>query len=420
MNRVSKFFNFPTSHKFWSVGVGHFTNDLLMQAGGAVLLTFLSTSILPMSNTEIGFAITAKQLTGAVAQPLFGLRADKTGGRRLGAVGLALTVSSFLVAIFIAVTTRNYYLMLIPYVLQGIGSGAIHPVGALHAAEDHADHAASNTAYFFLMGQLGLGIGPVLIGMLLDFGSHGGLLPLANWIVDNINFTPIFLVGLAGIPSVFFMYSGIPSDRKQKHKDKDSTNVKVSSRLTTWMPFIILGIMVILRSMPNLGSVNFIPKLFESKGWSATDYGFITSVYWVSSGIAGVVFGNLADRYDRRYVVLWSMILSAPPLFFLPMVDGVLAVILALLAGGFSGGSHSIIVILAQELLPDSKAFASGAILGFIFGAGALASLAIGIISDSIGLSITFQIMAVVAVVAGLMGLLLPKSKPRIIIEHAD
>jgi FSR family fosmidomycin resistance protein-like MFS transporter len=417
MNRLVKFFNLPTSHKFWSVSIGHFANDTLMQVGGPVLLTFLSTTIMPMSLTQIGFAISAKQLVGALSQPFFGLRADKTGGRFLGSLGLALTIASFIVSVVVALTTGSYYLMLIPFILQGIGSGALHPVGALHAVETDEEHAASSTAYFFLMGQLGLGIGPALIGLLLDFGSHGGLLPFGNWIIDNINFAPIFWVALAAVPSVFFMYSGIPAERKLKHDDKP--RVKMISSVATWMPFVILGTMVIIRSLPNLGSVSFIPSLFEQKDWNPTDYGFITSVYWFSSGFAGVFFGNLADRYDRRYVVMWSTVLSAPPLFFLPFVDGLPAIALALLAGGFSGGSHSIIVIMAQELIPHNKAFASGAILGFIFGAGALGNLIIGIISDSFGLPITFQLMAIAAVISGLMGLMLPKSKPRIIKELA-
>lgn len=118
MNRLIKFFNFPTGHKFWSVSLMHFANDTLMQFGGPVLLTFLNTTIMPMSLTQIGFAISTKQLVGALIQPIFGIRADKTGGRLLGTFGISLTIFSFIIAVWVALTTRNYYLMLIPYILQ--------------------------------------------------------------------------------------------------------------------------------------------------------------------------------------------------------------------------------------------------------------------------------------------------------------
>ncbi|MEO1290422.1 MAG: MFS transporter [Chloroflexota bacterium] len=396
----------PQKRQFWSVGVGHFTNDIFMSAG-IVVLTFLSATILPMSNTQIGFAISMQQLSGAFTQPFFGLRADRTGGRWIGAGGLAWVVGSFLLAILFAVLTRNYWLMLIPFILQGLGSGALHPVGALHASNADSERSATNTAYFFMMGQMGLALGPTLVGYLLD-QANANVLTNGDFIGSTINVIPIFILGVFAIPSVLFMFGGIPRFRKKKTDESDSLWSQLP-QITSWTPFLIIGMLVILRGLAQPGSVNFIPVLFQQKGWSAAEYGAITSSYWIASAIAGVLFGNLADKYDRRYVVLASLALSAPAFFFLPVLDGVFAFALAILAGGLSGGSHSIIVVLAQELIPDAKGFASGAILGFIFGTGALGSLVIGIISDAIGLATTFQLVAVAVFIAGLIALFLPK-----------
>ena len=84
-------------------------------------------------------------------------------------------VFNFILALALAIITQNYWLMLIPFVLQGVGSGAVHPVGALHAVESDDKHAASSTAYFFLMGQVGLALGPVIIGLMLDGANIGSL-----------------------------------------------------------------------------------------------------------------------------------------------------------------------------------------------------------------------------------------------------
>lgn len=409
----------PRQRKFWSVAVGHLTNDIFM-ASGIVVLTFLSATILPMSNTQIGFAVGMQQLSGAFVQPFFGLRADKTGGRWIGTGGVAWTAFSFAMAILMAIVTQNYWLMLIPFVLQGLGSGAFHPVGALHAAELESDRAATNTAYFFVMGQLGLALGPMLVGLLLDGANAGSLIPFGDWLgfpagdSFNANLLPLFGMAALAIPAVIFMFGGVPATRIKPQDESSPENEakkKVNTkRVQSWTPFIVLGLMVLLRGLAQPGSVNFIPVLFQQKGWTASQYGAITSSYWVASAISGVVFGNFADRFDRRYVVMFSLILSAPAFFFLPLVDGTIAFIMAILAGGLSGGSHSIIVVLAQELIPDSKGFASGAILGFIFGTGALGSLAIGVVSDSIGLASTFQLVSVAVFISGLIALFLPKS----------
>lgn len=407
----------PRKRKFWSVAVGHMTNDVFM-AAGTVLLTFISATILPMSNTQIGIALSTKNLVGAVTQPFFGLRADKTGGRWIGAGGLAFVVITFMMALGLAILTKNYWLMLIPFVLQGVGSGAVHPVGALQAVESDENRAASSTAYFFLMGQVGLALGPTIIGLMLDGANFGSLIPFRDWIgfpasnSFNANFSPIFLLGFLAIPAIIFMFRGIPKTRIQPEPrvSIDEANPKQkSARVQSWTPFIVIGFMVLLRGLAQPGSVDFIPLLFQQKGWSPAEYGAITSSFWIASAIAGVFFGDLADRYDRRLVLLASLSLSAPAYFFLPIFDGGAAFALAIIAGGLSGGSHSIIVVLAQELIPDSKGFASGAILGFIFGTGALGALAIGIVSDAIGLATTFQFVAVAVFLAGFMGLLLPK-----------
>ena len=400
-------FYYPKTRKFWSVGVGHMTNDIFMSAG-IVVLTFLSATVLPMSNTQIGLAVSGKQLAGAFTQPFFGLRADKTGGRWIGAGGLAWVVVTFALAVILAVTTQNYIAMLIPFVLQGLGSGALHPVGALHAAEADDDHVATNTAFFFLMGQMGLGLGPWIVGMLLDVANRGA---------GTANVMPLLLMVFAAIPSILFMFGGIPATRGAKAKnDKAKNDDPERASGISWSalaPFGIIALLVILRSLAQPGSVNFIPKLFQEKGWSPTEYGAIISFFWVASAISGVVLGNLADRFDRRKIIMVSMVGSAPMFFFLPLVDGYLAFVLAILAGGLSGGAHSIIVVLAQEFAPNAKGFASGSILGFIFGMGALGSFLIGAVSDVIGLGVTFQFVAVAAVAAGLMGLLLPKPDVR-------
>ena len=397
----------PRVRKFWSAGVGHLTNDIFMSAG-IVLLTFLSSTILPMSNTQIGLAISLKQLAGAISQPFFGMRADRRGGRWIGAGGLAWVVVTFMLALVTAIVTQNYVLMLIPFVLQGLGSGALHPVGALHAAEADEDRSATNTAYFFLMGQTGLALGPAIVGYLLDAANPT---PIDGSIITNPNFFPIFMLGLFAIPSIIFMFTGIPALREKAKTDKKKKRGDEVEKtgFAVIAPFLIIAAIVIFRSLASPGSVNFIPVLFDQKGWSPTSYGAITSVFWIASGLSGVFFGNLADKFDRRYIIMASMVLSAPAYFFLPLADGFIAVILAIVAGGFGGGAHSIIVVLAQELAPDSKGFATGAILGFIFGMGALGSLAIGAISDMIGLGLTFQIVAFSAAVSGLLGLLLPK-----------
>jgi FSR family fosmidomycin resistance protein-like MFS transporter len=271
-------------------------------------------------------------------------------------------------------------------------------------------------AYFFMMGQLGLALGPALAGLLLDraasynntFTSTLGPL-FAGRLAEQGSVAPVLLVGIFGVPAIILMLISLPN--RQKHQISKAAITPESMDKRTVFPvmaFVILIAMVTIRSLAQPGVVSFIPVLFQEKGWSPAEYGLIASSFWVGSGLAGVFFGNLADYFDRRRVIAVSMVASAPAFFFLPVVDGGLAFALAIAAGALSGASHSIIVVMAQGLLPGSKALASGLILGLIFGMGALGNFLIGWISEQIGLGTAFQLVAAAVVVASVLALALP------------
>ena len=404
---------------FWSVGIGHLTNDIFGSMA-PVLLAFLAAGILPMSNSQIGLAISVAQLSGALTQPFFGIRADRTGGRWIGSLGLAFHVGMFTLAVALAALTRQYWLMFFPFVIAPIGSGALHPVGALHAAEANPKRAATNMALFFMMGQIGLALGPAIAGILLDAANPNALgefmrtFGVPHFGVQG-NVTPIILLALVSIPGVLLMATSIPA-RHRQHIETDKRKIDEANVSREHFPvkaFIVLGLMVLLRGLGQPGSVVFIPVLFEQKGWDPSAYGAIVSSFWIASAISGLVFGRLADHFDHRKVMMFSMLASAPAFFLLPIFDGAFAFVLAMAAGGLSGGAHSIIVVLAQGLIPMRKGFASGAILGFIFGTGAIGSLIIGAISDRIGLPTTFQAVAFLIAAAGMMSLFLPRHAGR-------
>ena len=402
--------NFPRQRLFWAVSVGHLTNDIFMSLG-PVLLAFLSAHLLPMTNVEIGAAVSAQQLVGAFSQPFFGWLVDRGGTRWegwFGAGGVTWTVGFMLLSVVLA-GTGQLWLMIVPFALAAVGSGAFHPVGTKLAAESVPQRAASQLSYFFLMGQGGLALGPALAGMLLDGANPAGS--------GGSTLSPLFIMGLAALPALGFVGSTLARPRLNA-----SSAAPISAAEATQSPparaaipvkaLTLLAVMVALRSLAQPGSVTFIPRLFQLKGWDATEYGLITSSFWIASGIAGLLFGQLADRFDRRWVIASSLMLSVPALFFLPVTDGKpLAFALAIAAGGLTGGSHSVIVALAQSLIPGRKGFVSGATLGFLFGAGALGGLLIGGLSDQIGLEPAFQIIAVTTALAAVLALALPANE---------
>ncbi|MEZ4668753.1 MAG: MFS transporter [Anaerolineae bacterium] len=406
----------PTNRLFWAVSFGHMTNDMIMSMR-TVVLTFMSAYVLPMTGQQIGIAVSAIELSGALSQPFFGQRADRTGGRWLGAGGILWTATLMMTGLVVATVTGNYLLMLVPMALAGLGSAAFHPVGSMHATDVDPMRAGRNAALFFMCGQLGLAISPALTGLLLNnahsnlheyFGSAlGGAAPI--WI-ERGTVLPVFILGLFVIPPAIWMATTLP--RLKGHKVAQATAVTTSentgkSTTPSRRVFLVLGMAIAFRSLAHLSTVNFLPYIFQQKGWLPAEYGFITGIFWVASAIAGIWFGHLGDRYDIRRVVLLSLLVAVPPIFLLPDLNGIFAILAALLIGA-SSGAHSIIVVLAQNLLPGRKGFASGAVLGFIFGSGAVGNLIVGSLIDRFDPATTYHIIALVTLLTCGLWLLLP------------
>jgi FSR family fosmidomycin resistance protein-like MFS transporter len=407
----------PRSRLFWSVSISHLVIDTF-NASVPVILTFLSGTILRLSNTEIGLAVSLYQFLSALSQPFAGWLADRTGGRWLGAGGVAWTVSLQTLALVLAMTTGQYILFVIPLVLAALGSGAFHPVGTMHAA-GRARRASGDMAIFFMMGQMGGAIGPALTGALLDgAATHYGVFTaslgesLSGRLVENASVLPMLALALAAIPSILFMSMTVPD--AQTHRAGRATEAKGTAR-AAWAiaPLLLLAGVVMLRGMVNPGLAAFLPRLFQSYGWSPAEYGLISSLYWLSGGLAGLVAGQLADRFGARIVIAITLIATAPMVAALGLTNSAAAFALAVLVGGLSGSSHSLIVAQTHRYMPGGKGLASGAGLGFIFGMGALGTLVIGALSDALGgIPQAFQVVAVVTGITGLLALLLPNDRP--------
>jgi len=379
---------------YLAVTLGHFFLDIF-NSSGPVLVTFLSV---PMALTaaQIGLAIGAYQLFSALTQPLFGWLADKIGSRWLGPGSVAWTIGFLILSLVVAQQTNNFVLFMIPFVIASLGSSAFHPLGTKHAAEEAALRAATGTAVFFLFGQTGLATGPVLSGIILGTVGLAGIYALALIVAPIVIFMAF---------SMRYTYPVAPS---QTH---DSAVTKTIQKATQWSVIGLLALLLGLRSWTTIGTVSLLPKMFQDMGWGPTAYGAITGSYWMASAILGVLAGNWADRWGRRQVTFVTLIAGSISLYFLPLNAGWLAFPLAILTGGFLGASHSILVVIAQSLLPGGRAFTSGVTLGYIFGAGAIGAWGIGVLADTWGLNQVVQAGAILPVIAAFLALALPATR---------
>ncbi len=397
-----------------AVSVGHFAIDLL-NSSVAMVLTALAVPF-ALKNSQIGFGVMTYGIFASLSQPFFGWLADRFSGRWLGAAGLLWT------ALFFGLSTRapNYPTVLVLMGLAALGSGAFHPQGAMNAS--HAGHvrASSATAFFFLLGQVGLALGPAISGVIIQRFGLGGVSFMAVATLPAVVYMALQLrqpaltheaSALEKSPtktdSMARSSVGSTVDNPRNPRTVSLQGLRGNERLLIFGAFAVL---VAARSTVQQGYYGLLPKFFADQGHTPGQYGFMVAVFSIALAIGTLIGGVLGDRYRHRRILVWAMLLCTPFSFLMLNVSGPGYYILASAAGLLVGIPHSIQVVMAQKLLPKRQGLASGAVLGFMFASGAAGTGLAGWIADWTGMSLMLHATALLPLLAGLSALILKET----------
>ncbi len=385
-----------TDTLFSAVALGHFSVDVI-NGLRAVLLTFLSAP-LGLSNTALGFFSTIYVVAGALFQPVFGFFADRLGVRRLVAAGILWMSIFFALALLTPGSLALGWL-----VLASLGSAAFHPAGAMQAILRGRSHLAgretTSTAYFFVFGQSGHFIGPLIAGPMLDRFGLTGLL----WMAGGL-----FLVGLLSWRHL--AGAEVPKQVKQSEVLERSQAIPKPTEKRFGWPLLAFAIVAAFQAWSQQNMITFVPKYLSDLGQSAAVYGLIAALFMGGSAFGSGLGGNLADRFGKRRVAAISLAVASIPLYLVGALGwSPLLFVIVPLAGMFTGAVHSILVVLAQRMIPGGMAMASGLILGFMFSSGAIGTALCGYLADQAGFPLVFKLTSLIALTASVLALTLQK-----------
>ena len=258
--------------------------------------------------------------------------------------------------------------------------------------------AASGTSLFFLFGQLGLAAGPLLAGILLEqVGLSLTLLALG---------VPGLLVGAWTWRIVVPRHTHTTTATRQKAAASSALRL-------AWPVMAAFVLLLVFRMWPQAATQTFLPKLMGDAGIPPDRYGFTLSFLMAGAAVGGVLGGYLADRWSAKWTMVFSLALSALPLWAylqLPLTHPLVPLLVGI-AGVLLGASHSILVLMAQSMLPNRMALASGLVLGFMFSAGSAGGYLTGRLADAVGLHTAMEWLAVVALAGALCALFIPRRR---------
>lgn len=370
---------------------GHFNIDLY--AALLVPLYPLITNKLGINLAFISSIIALGHLVSSMIQPLFGYIADKMKHRVFMVWGLVMS------SIFIplAIKTNTVALFLTCLMLGMLGNAFFHPQVSTLVKDFNKNnsHLSYYMSIFLALGTIGYAIGPYI----------------STYVVEKFGENSLLYFILSGLISALFIYFFVP-----KMPDKDccikENFFKIMKEILKNKNCMYLTFISIVKSAVSVSFGTYIPFLLYKNGFSLTLVGLIVTLFFISGAIGTMVSAKLENKIGANGVISLSF-LSILPLVVLFLqalkFNKEIAVILFILTGFFILLSVGIILVHAQNQMPQYTGVVSGVMQGFSWGIGALFLSPLGFIGQKFGISAIFLTMATIAFLVGVYSLKVKK-----------
>jgi FSR family fosmidomycin resistance protein-like MFS transporter len=379
-----------TQHRFskgelGSLAFAHFMVDFY----ASILFPLLPLIVakLSLSLALAGSLVSSYSIARSLVQPLFGLISDRLRKRIFVFWGPLFS------AFFIGLIgwSPGYLSLAVFLFLAGLGISAFHPQATAVVGEETGQRRALGISIFVFGGALGFAMGPMTI----------------TWWVSLYGLGHVFVVGIPGIIAVllcgrFVTYSN-------RLTDGHRGGGRLLNDLKTFLrPLALLFTVVVATSVIRVGIASFMPLLLTGQGFSLPEVGLFLSACALL-GSAGTVAGAMAaDRWGRKRVMFFSMMVSVPLFQYYFIHPGRIGLILVIIGSAAMTSPYSLIVAIGQEAIPHRSGTVSALLMGFGWGIAGLIMTPMGIIAQNQGLSETLRWSAYLPLVAASAILLLP------------
>jgi FSR family fosmidomycin resistance protein-like MFS transporter len=310
----------------------------------------------------LSIAFIAQSMPTSISQVVFGWLRD----RRPAPIWLWL--GPVIAALFLTSIGRVDQRMALFGILLfgGIGVGAFHPEAAVLAGRILPGQRTRGISLFMFGGSLGLGLGPILSGIIVTERGLPGL--------------TLLTIPIAVLAVVLFKVGrlGIAADRLlSKSAEEDKSPPTLSETLDGRGRFaIVLLIACSLRLVPNMAMDKILAFTLSQPKWGYTEaeIGMAQSVFLIAASV-GMFFMVFRFRsgWEKAFMV-GCPLLSIPLMAVLAWEDCPPWLLFSTLAlsGIILWGTSPAMVSYAQQQFPKGAGLASALTMGMSWGIGGL------------------------------------------------
>jgi MFS transporter, FSR family, fosmidomycin resistance protein len=367
---------------------GHFLNDCYGSFFAPILPLLIEK--LSLSLTMASGLASIASITSAVFQPIYGMASDRIRGRLFIVIGpLLSTVCMSLIGV-----APNAALIGILLLLAGIGSAAFHPQAVAAAGAVSGERKGFGISVFIFGGSVGFAIGPLaIIGAVHLWGLERSYYAMIPGLLS------VLLLGL---------YLRVPDEVVRRERVLSLTAAFKGSRKSMALLFSI----AVIREFTRIAVVTFLPIFLVRQGRSLAAGGITLALFSMAGALGGMVGGSLSDAWGRKTVIFLSGLLCVPLLHGMFLTDGLVSLVFLILAAGALSGANSVIIALAQEMVPSRAGTASSLVMGLGWGAAGVLLIGFGTLAESISVPRALDIAATLPLLAAALALGLPTRAP--------
>lgn len=359
----------------------HVTNSLF-----SALVPFIRETF-AMSNTQIGFAVTAYAFASGFSNAPFGVLADRVGARRVIVGGL------FLIALTsIAIGLSGSYLWLVAgLVVMGIASGSYHaPASALIAETFSFARRGVALGTHTTAGHLAFFAAPLVAGALAAAGS---------WRLPYVLFALAPIV--CGVLLLRVAPAGVRSTERHEWLATFSDIGRVARSVGSLVSISIIAQVLISSALAFLTLY-----LVDARGVSPAVAAALFGVPQLAGLVAAPLSGALSDRFGRPAVLLGALVASGPAAWLLVAMPIELVVIPLLLIGACLSFRATATEVLIIDNTPVTR---RSTVLGTYYlvnqPVGGIAAPIFGAIADASGIANAFSWLAIAFVALSVLAL---------------
>ena len=352
----------------------------------------------------IGVVLSLFGFLNSLGQPFTGRLSDRTGKRKIYLLfGLALVAVGSLGFLVLA----DYVSVLALRALQGIGAAFTVPMTVALVNEYSAEgERGGNFGLFNTFRLLGFGTGPIVAGVVVEFGPYD----LLGVVISG--FDAAFLIAVVAAAVSFVLVTALIGDPEEATAQAgEDLSVRVWNRDGSGLDSVFaLALTTVVMAM----SFAIFAPLANTINQRLGQGDLIFSLQFGAAVLANVLFqlpiGRLSDRFGRRPFLIGGFVLLLPATLLQGFVASSLAMgVLRFVQGASVAAVFAPSLALAGELAEEGQSGSTLSLLTMGFGLG----IAFGTLLSGVLVGFGFAVPFVVATGGGAVGLALVYTQVR-------